>query len=324
MIILFAPTHVRAVSPSLVPVEGDAVLWVVGQNLRFDEAVGAAVEARCVFSAGGGGGHVSQVDEGGGGSGALSHGNRNYDSGEAGFALAVSSAVAVCVTPPGGRGASRGDRASGGGSELSFPGPGAAHLSAGALSDHGGSSSTVLVRWQHFGLPRVARVEPGMSRESGGTSVDIAVHGAGGSAGSSSASACLFGTLGPVAGRDSGGGGSGSGGGGGGGGVGGDHKDSVSVQCITPAAAAGVRPLALATGLTMPQRGPYSLSLSGAIDGSRGLRYPHMSDAAAESEGVQLWHSTSAVVEAAMPSLVPADAGNPAAGAFTRSLLSST
>jgi len=64
----------------LVPVEGDAVLWVVGQNLRFDEAVGAAVKARCVFSAGGGGGHVSQVDEGGGGSGALSHGNRNYDS----------------------------------------------------------------------------------------------------------------------------------------------------------------------------------------------------------------------------------------------------
>ena len=106
-------------------------------------------------------------------------------------------------------------------------------------------------------ITRVARVEPGMSRESGGTSVDIAVHGAGGSAGSSSASACLFGTLGPVAGRDSGGSGGGGGGGGGagGGGVVGDHKDSVSVQCITPAAAAGVRPLALATGLTMPQVG---------------------------------------------------------------------
>ena len=171
-IILFPPTHVLSVSPSLVPVEGDAVLWVSGQNLRFDQVVGAATEARCVFSSTGAIGGPSSgeslaANSAGGSGGGSGLGGGWGANGEAGFALAVSSAVAICVTPPGGEGASRGDRATGGGSELSFPGPGAAHLPVGALSDSAASSSTVLVRWQHLGLPKVARVWPGISREGG-------------------------------------------------------------------------------------------------------------------------------------------------------------
>jgi hypothetical protein len=302
-VILFAPTHVRSVSPSLVPVEGDAVLWVAGQNLRFDQVVGAATEARCVFSSTGGvGGPASAVEAAQNAAGSGSGGGGGYGAnGEAGFALAVSSAVAICVTPPGGEGASRGDRATGGGSELSFPGPGAAHLPVGALSgDSAASSSTVLVRWQHLGLPKVSRVYPGISREGGGAPVDVTVAGVAAGVAEDAASACLFGTLGPIAGRRNTAGS----------GANGERVEGVSVQCITPAAKAGARPVALVNGLMAPQRGPYTVQMYDKPDVLAGPLFASATFAAAAQQ--QFFHAPAAVIHAALPSLVPSDSGNPA------------